>query len=63
LHRLQRTRHRSFKADPLTMLDPEAADTTQICTTLVQAARRWYAQSACHDAIVQSNLARLAVLR
>ena len=42
---------------------PEAADTAQICTTLVQAARRWYAQSACHDAVVQANLARLAVLR
>ena len=63
LHRLQRTRHRGFKADSLVLLDPEAADATQICTTLVQATRSWYAQSACHDAVVQSNLARLAVLR
>lgn len=63
LHRLQRTRHRGFKSGPLALLAPEAADTAQICTTLVQAARRWYAQSACHDAIVQANLARLAVLR
>ena len=63
LHRLQRTRHRGFKSGPLTLLGPEAADTTQICTTLVHAARRWYAQSACHDAVVQANLARLAVLR
>jgi hypothetical protein len=63
LHRLQRTRHRGFKAGPLALLAPEAADSVQICTTLVQAARRWYAQSACHDAIVQANLARLAVLR
>ncbi|MGH8201529.1 MAG: hypothetical protein ACREVO_14400 [Steroidobacteraceae bacterium] len=63
LHRLQRTRHRGFKASPLALLGPEAADTTQICTALVQAARRWYAQSACHDAVVQMNLARLAVLR
>lgn len=63
LHRLQRTRHRGFKAGPLALLGPEAADTAQICTTLVHAARRWYAQSACHDAIVQANLARLAVLR
>lgn len=63
LHRLQRTRHRGFKATPLALLAPEAADTAQICTTLVQAARRWYAQSACHDAVVQANLARLAVLR
>jgi hypothetical protein len=63
LHRLQRTRHRGFKAGPLALLGPEGADAAQICATLVQAARRWYAQSACHDAIVQSNLARLAVLR
>jgi hypothetical protein len=63
LHRLQRTRHRGFKAGPLALLGPEAADAMQICTTLVHAARRWYAQSACHDAVVQSNLARLAVLR
>jgi hypothetical protein len=29
----------------------------------VGAARRWYARSGCHDPTVQSNLARLAVLR
>ena len=63
LHRLQRTRHRGFKPGSLALLAPEAADAAQICTTLVRAARRWYAQSACHDAIVQANLARLAVLR
>jgi hypothetical protein len=63
LHRLQRTRHRGFKSGPLALLGPEAADAVQICTTLVLAARRWYAQSACHDSIVQANLARLAVLR
>lgn len=63
LHRLQRSRHRGFKTGPLTLLEPEAADAAQICTTLVLAARRWYAQCACHDAVVQANLARLAVLR
>lgn len=63
LHRLQRTRHRGFTAGPPELLGPEAADAAQICTTLVHAARRWYAQSACHDAVVQANLARLAVLR
>ncbi len=63
LHRLQRTRHRGFKSGPLELLNPEAADSARICTTLVHAARRWYAQSACHDAVVQANLARLAVLR
>ena len=63
LHRLQRTRPRGFTAGPLKLLDPEAADAAQICTTLVHAGRRWYAQSACHDAVVQTNLARLAVFR
>lgn len=63
LHRLQRTRHRGFAAGSTELLGPEAADSTQICTILVHAARRWYAQSACHDAVVQANLARLAVLR
>ena len=63
LHRLQRTRHRGFKAETLALLGPEGADAAQICGTLVLAARRWYAQSACHDAVVQANLARLAVLR
>jgi hypothetical protein len=63
LHRLQRTRHRGFKAGPLGALSAEAADAAQISTTLVLAVRRWYAQSACHDAVVQANLARLAVLR
>lgn len=63
LQRLQRTRHRGFTAGPLQLSDPEAADAAQICTTLVHATGRWYAQSACHDAIVQANLARLAVLR
>jgi hypothetical protein len=32
-------------------------------TALIEAARRWYARSACHDPTVQANLARLAVLR
>jgi len=34
-----------------------------IATALIEAAKRWYARSACHDPIVQANLARLAVLR
>jgi len=63
LHRLQRTRPRGFKTGPLAALGTESADTAQICTALVNATRRWYAQSACHDSIVQANLARLAVLR
>ena len=63
LHRLQRTRHRGFNTGPLALSDPEAVDAAQISTALGHAARRWYAQSACHDAVVQANLTRLAVLR
>jgi hypothetical protein len=63
LHRLARTRPRGFKSGPLTVPDDDAADAVQFCTALVEGTRRWYAQSACHDATVQANLARLAVLR
>ena len=44
-------------------LPPRDAETVQMCTALLEAARRWYARSAVHDAVVQANLARLAVLR
>lgn len=68
LHRLQLRRHvrpppRGFAPTRNRPLDPKASETAQICTALVEAARRWYARSACHDTTVQSNLARLAVLR
>lgn len=68
LRRLQLRRH--VRTDPRgyfpgsgRSLDPKASETAQICTALVEAARRWYARSACHDTTVQTNLARLAVLR
>lgn len=63
LRRHVRTRPRGFsgaRAEPLAAQDDEAL---QMCTVLVDAARRWYARSACHDTTVQTNLARLAVLR
>jgi DNA-binding protein Fis len=41
----------------------DQADTFAICTAVVEAVRRWYAHSACRDAVTQANLARLAVLR
>ncbi len=63
LRRLVRTRPRGFSSDRTNGRDPEGADAMQICTTLIEAGRRWYAHSACHDPTVQSNLARLAVLR
>lgn len=58
-----RTPPRAFSPSRTGALDPEASETAQICTALVEAARRWYARSACHDITVQTNLARLAVLR
>jgi hypothetical protein len=63
LRRLSRTPPRGFKSEPLSVADPMQSDSVELCSTLVEATRRWYAQSACHDGTVQANLARLAVLR
>ena len=63
LRRLVRTPPRGFNSGRPRALAPEGTDAIEICTMLVEAARRWYAHSACHDATVQANLARLAVLR
>jgi hypothetical protein len=63
LRRHVRTPPRGFspaRTEHLASEDPEAVE---MCTALVDAARRWYARSACHDTTVQTNLARLAVLR
>lgn len=68
LRRLRLRRHvrvapRGFGAESGPARAREKSESAQICTALVEAARRWYARSACHDSTVQSNLARLAVLR
>lgn len=68
LRRLRLRRHarnapRGFNIEKPETQDPEAADAVQICTAVVEGVRRWYAHSACHDAVAQANLARLAVLR
>jgi hypothetical protein len=63
LRRLVRTPPRGFKSGRAEALAPQGSDAVEVCTILVEATRRWYAQSACHDAVVQANLARLAVLR
>jgi hypothetical protein len=63
LRRHVRSRPRGFsggRTEPLASKDHEALE---MCTVLVDAARRWYARCACHDSTVQANLARLAVLR
>jgi glutamine synthetase adenylyltransferase len=63
LRRHVRTAPRGFVHEPYPPDDPEASKSAQICAALVDAARRWYARSACHNTIVQANLAKLAVLR
>jgi hypothetical protein len=63
LRRLTRTPPRGFKPEHAVAADPKQSDAMELCSTLVETTRRWYAQSACHDATVQANLARLAVLR
>jgi hypothetical protein len=68
LRRLQLRRHlrvppRGFFSRRAANLPPREAETVEICTALLEAARRWYARNACHEPTVQGNLARLAVLR
>jgi len=68
LRRLQLRRHvrtlpRGYSPASEDDLDPQAAASDETGRALVGAARRWYAHRGCHDATVQSNLARLAVLR
>lgn len=68
LRRLQLRRHvrtppRGYLARADEGLDPTEAASDETGRALVGAARRWYAHSGCHDPTVQTNLARLAVLR
>ena len=68
LRRLQLRRHvrtppRGYRPTPNEALDPQSAQSVETGLALIGAARRWYARSGCHDPTVQSNLARLAVLR
>jgi hypothetical protein len=68
LRRLQLRRHvrtppRGFAARRSSALPPRESATLEMCNALLEATRRWYARSGCHDVTVQRNLARLAVLR
>jgi hypothetical protein len=68
LRRLQLRRHvrmppRGFVPENRVYLTAREAETAESCDALLEASARWYARSACHDPVVQSNLARLAVLR
>ena len=63
LRRLVRTPPRGFNAGRSSVLVPEGTHAIETCGIIVEAARRWYAQSAVSDKTVQANLSRLAVLR
>jgi hypothetical protein len=65
LRRLVRIPARGFSTgrSSSSVLVPEGSNAIETCGLIVEAARRWYAQSAVSDKIVQANLARLAVLR
>ena len=68
LRRLRLRRHarnapRGFNASHAGKAAHNAAEIFTVCTAVVEAVRRWYAHFACHDAVAQANLARLAVLR
>jgi hypothetical protein len=68
LRRLRLRRHarnapRGFNASHSGKENEDIAEVFVICTAVVEGVRRWYAHFACHDAIAQANLARLAVLR
>lgn len=63
LRRHARARPRGFVLGPDESLDSQAAAAVQTGRALVEAARRWYSRSGVHDSTVQTNLARLAVLR
>ncbi len=63
MRRLARTPPSRFATERARSSDSEGNDAVDICTTLVEAVRRWYAHAACRDPIVQANLGRLAILR
>jgi hypothetical protein len=65
LRRLVRIPARGFNAgrSSSAVLVPEGTNAIETCSIIVEAVRRWYAQSAVSDKTVQANLARLAVLR
>jgi len=68
LRRLRLRRHarnapRGFNASHAGRASEDVAKVFSICTAVLEGVRRWYANFACHDAIAQANLARLAVLR
>ena len=63
MRRYVRMLPRGYFTDRSGKLPPHETEAVELCTALIEATRRWYARSACHDSIVQANLARLAVLR
>jgi hypothetical protein len=63
MRRYVRMRPRGYFTDRSGKLAAHETEAVELCTALIEATRRWYARCACHDSTVQTNLARLAVLR
>jgi len=65
LKRLRRQRFAppSCRAPATSALPHPDTESVRLSVSLMDATQRWYAHCACHDSTVQSNLARLAVLR
>jgi hypothetical protein len=68
LRRLQLRRHlrvppQAYFSAGTDNLLPPGDGILEMCALLFAAGRRWYARCACHEPVVQANLARLAVLR
>ncbi len=63
LHRHVRVATLEPNSDRLDPQDPDGAESLALCSAVIEATRRWYAQLGCHHPTVQANLARLAVLR
>lgn len=63
LRRLARPSSMLRRAMPADTLDESEVSTHRACVYIMQAVYRWYDEWAVFDATVQTNLARLAVLR
>ena len=63
LRRLARTPPNGFSSERARAYAAEGNEAVAICTTVLDAVRRWYADEACSDPVVQANLGRLAILR
>jgi hypothetical protein len=63
MRRLARTPPSGFSNERLRADDAEGKEAVDVCTTVVDAVRRWYSFDASRDPVVQANLGKLAILR